>query len=61
MGTGANPFRGFYCPAGNTNQADLLCHCLSLNPRDVELIPVARGVMVSYETVRKWGLRFGRP
>jgi hypothetical protein len=51
MSTRSNPYRGLCCPAGNTNQVDLLCHCLSLNPRDVELIPVARGVMVSYETV----------
>ncbi|WP_424140430.1 IS6 family transposase, partial [Roseomonas chloroacetimidivorans] len=28
--------------------------------RDVELILAARGVVVSYETIREWGLRFGR-
>jgi putative transposase len=27
---------------------------------DVEMILAARGVMVSYETVRDWGIRFGR-
>ena len=33
---------------------------LSLSLRDVELILAARGIVVSYETIREWGLRFGR-
>ncbi|MBP0447827.1 IS6 family transposase [Roseomonas sp. SSH11] len=28
--------------------------------RDVELIVAAQGVVVSYDTIREWGLRFGR-
>lgn len=28
--------------------------------REVELILAARGIEVSYETIREWGLRFGR-
>jgi putative transposase len=28
--------------------------------RDVELILAARGIVVSYESIRDWGLRFGR-
>jgi putative transposase len=28
--------------------------------RDVELILAARGIVVSYESIREWGLRFGR-
>ena len=28
--------------------------------RDVELILSARGIVVSYESIREWGLRFGR-
>ena len=31
-----------------------------LSLRDVELILAARGVIVSYESIREWGLRFGR-
>jgi len=37
-----------------------LYHCFSLSLRDVELILAARGIVVSYETIRDWGLRFGR-
>ncbi len=32
----------------------------SLSLRDVETILAARGIVVSYETIRDWGLRFGR-
>jgi transposase-like protein len=35
-----------------------LHHCFSL--RDVETILAARGVVVSYESIREWGLHFGR-
>jgi putative transposase len=37
-----------------------LYHCFSLSLRDVELILAARGIVVSYESIREWGLRFGR-
>jgi putative transposase len=37
-----------------------LYHCFGLSLREVELILAARGVAVSYETIREWGLRFGR-
>nr|BAN09685.1 probable transposase [Mesorhizobium loti NZP2037] len=40
------------------NQAVWLYHCSSLSPRDVELILAGR-VVVSYETIREWSLRFG--
>src|SRR3954466_3337986 len=32
----------------------------ALSLRDVELILAARGIVVSYESIREWGLRFGR-
>ena len=35
-------------------------HCFSLSLRDVELILAARGIVVSYESIREWGLRFGQ-
>jgi putative transposase len=35
-------------------------HCFSLSLRDVELILAVRGVVVSYESIRDWGIRFGR-
>ena len=37
-----------------------LYHCFSLSLRDVELILAAQGIVVTYESIREWGLRFGR-
>ncbi|MFZ1430872.1 MAG: IS6 family transposase, partial [Geminicoccaceae bacterium] len=37
-----------------------LYHCFSLSLRDVETILAQRGIVVSYESIRGWGLRFGR-
>ena len=37
-----------------------LYHCFSLSLREVELILAQRGIVVSYESIRAWGLRFGR-
>jgi putative transposase len=47
-------------PAEIINQAVWLYHCFSLSLREVELILAARGIVVSYETIREWSLRFGR-
>jgi hypothetical protein len=33
--------------------------CFSLSLRDVETILAARGIVVSYDSIRDWGLRFG--
>ena len=55
-----NPYRGFRYPAEIIQHAVWLYHCFSLSLRDVELILAARGIVVSYETIREWGLRFGR-
>ncbi|WP_424140560.1 hypothetical protein [Roseomonas chloroacetimidivorans] len=60
MTTPPNPYRGFRYPAEVIEYAVWLYHCFSLSLRDVELILAARGVVVSYETIREWGLRFGR-
>ena len=60
MTTASNPYRGFRYPAELIQQAVWLYHCFSLSLRDVELILAARGVVVSYESIRAWGLRFGR-
>lgn len=37
-----------------------LYHGFSLSLREVELILAGRGIEVSHETIREWGLRFGR-
>ncbi|WP_375373078.1 hypothetical protein [Roseomonas sp. KE2513] len=60
MTTSPNPYRGFCYPAEVIQHAVWLYHCFSLSLRDVELILAARGIVVSYETIRGWGLRFGR-
>jgi putative transposase len=55
-----NPYRGFRFPPEIIQHAVWLYHCFSLSLRDVELILTARGIVVSYESIREWGLRFGR-
>jgi putative transposase len=60
MSTTSNPYRGFRFPADIINQAVWLYHCFSLSLREVELILAARGIVVSYETIRECSLRFGR-
>ncbi|CAO3360604.1 IS6 family transposase [Azospirillum palustre] len=60
MSTASNPYRGFRFPAEIISEAVWLYHCFSLSLREVELMLAARGVEVSYETIREWGLRFGR-
>ncbi len=60
MTTAPNPYRGFRFPAEIIEHAVWLYHCFSLSLRDVETILAARGVVVSYESIREWGLRFGR-
>ena len=57
MTTAPNPYRGFRFPAEIIEHAVWLYHCFSLSLRDVELILAARGIVVSYESIREWGLR----
>ena len=60
MTTSPNPYRGFRYPAEVIQHAVWLYHCFSLSLRDVELILATRGIVVTYESIREWGLRFGR-
>src|SRR5215469_3887523 len=60
MTISSNPYRGFRFPREVIEHAVWLYHCFSLSLRDVELILAARGIVVSYESTREWGLRFGR-
>jgi putative transposase len=60
MTTSSNPYRGFRFPAEIIEHAVWLYHCFSLSLRDVETILAARRIVVSYESIRDWGLRFGR-
>ncbi len=52
-------YRGYRFPAEIISHAIWLYHCFSLSLRDVELILAERGVIVTRESVRQWGLRFG--
>ena len=60
MTTSPSAYRGFRYPAEVIQHAVWLYHCFSLSLRDIELILAARGLVVSYESIREWGLRFGR-
>ena len=60
MTTSPNPYRGFRFPAEIIEHAVWLYHPFSLSLRDVELILAARGVVVSYDSIRTWSLRFSR-
>ncbi len=60
MTTSPNPCRGFRFLAEVIEHAVWLYHCLSLSLRDVGTILAARSVVVSYESIREWSLRFGR-
>src|SRR5215467_1642195 len=60
MTISSNPYRGFRFPREVIEHAVWLYHCFSLSLRDVELILAARGIVVSYESIRERGQRFGR-
>ena len=42
------------------SQAVWLYHVFSLSLRDVELLLAERGVVASYETIRRWCKKFGQ-
>ena len=60
MRRASDPYRGFRFPAEIIAHAVWLYHCFSLSLRDVETILAQRGIVVSYESIRAWSLRFGR-
>ena len=47
-------------PGEIISHAVWLYHSFSLSFRDVELLLAERGIVVSYESVRRWCLKFGR-
>ncbi len=52
--------RGHRFPAEIIGDAVWLYHVFSLSLRDVELLLAERGVIVPYESVRRWCLKFGQ-
>jgi putative transposase len=60
MQASPNPHYRHRFPAEIISHAVWLYHVFSLTFRDVELILAERGVIVSYETIRRWCLKFGQ-
>ena len=55
-----DPHYRHHFPAEIISHAVWLYHVFSLSLRDVELLLAERGVVVSYETVRRWCKKFGQ-
>ena len=53
-------YKGFRFPQEIISHAVWLYHRFSLSYRDVEELLAERGVIVTYETVRQWCLKFGQ-
>jgi putative transposase len=57
--SGSASYRGFRFPAEIISHAVWLYHRFPLSFREVEELLLARGVIVSHETIRQWCDRFG--
>ena len=57
----ADPYRGHRFPEEIISQCVWLYFSFCLSFRDVELMMAARGVQLSYETIRRWCDKFGQP
>ena len=55
-----NPYSGYRYPAEIISHGVWLYFRFALSYRDVEEILAARGIVVSYEAVRQWCLKFGQ-
>jgi putative transposase len=56
----ANPDKHYRFPAEIISHAVWLCFRFCLSYRDVEELPLARGVTVTYEAIRQWCHKFGQ-
>ena len=54
-----NPHHRHRFPADLISHAVWLYHVFGLSFRDVDLLLAERGVIVSYESIRRWCLKFG--
>src|SRR5271166_5089631 len=52
-------YKGYRYPIEVIGHAVWLYHCFALSLRDVEELMLARGVVVTYETIRSWCGKFG--
>ena len=60
MKTAQNPYSGYRYPAEIISHGVWLYFHFALSYCDVEEILAARGIVVSYEAVRQWRLKFGQ-
>jgi putative transposase len=54
-----NPYAGYRYPSEIMSHAIWLYYQFTLSCRDIEDLLAERGVIVSYETIRQWCLKFG--
>ena len=59
--TAPSPYKGYRFPQEIISHAVWLYYRFSLSYRDVEELLAERGIIVTYETVRQWCLKFGQP
>ena len=59
--TSSDLYRGFRYPAEIISHVVWLYFRFSLSFRDIEELMASRGIFVTYETIRQWTLKFGRP
>ena len=55
----ATRYKGYRYPIEVIGHAVWLYHCFALSLRDGEELMLARGVVVTYETIRSWCAKFG--
>jgi putative transposase len=55
-----NVYAGYRYPSQIISHAVWLYHRFTLSFRDIEELLAARGITVSYETIRNWCLNFGK-
>ncbi len=60
INTTAPEYKGYRFPPEIISHAVWLYFRFSLSFRDVEELLTQRGIVVTYETVRQWGLTFGQ-
>ena len=59
MGVEAPSYRGFRFPVEIISHCVWLYHRFPLSLREVEELMLARGVVVSHETIRAWSVKVG--
>ena len=60
MKSSTNPYAGYRYPPEIIAHSVWLYHRFCLSLRDVGELLAERGIEVTYETIRQWGLRFGQ-